>query len=165
MPDQKPAWLPNIVSVNGEWQAVLRKLYAIFENDFVKTGCHFTGMPVWWDRRKLAGDIYEEGFWHLITKEDKSANDRLLDPRRAERLPWCKPTIENCHDGEVKVWDYRESKREIRTYVWLENWDYVVILRKRPQQKGTIAFLLTAFHVDHESTRKGLRRKYANRES
>jgi len=165
MPDQKPMWLPEIVSVSGEWKVVLRRLYRIFETDFIKAGCHFEGLPVWWDRRRLGGDIYEEGFWHLITKQDKSTNDRLLDPRRAERLPWCKPTIENCRDVQVKVWNYRESDNKIHTYVWLKHWDYVIVLEKHLQERGMITFLVTAFHVDWESTRKGLHRKFENRET
>jgi len=84
---KKPDWLPEIVSVDGEWDQVLARLYNIFDTDFKQTKRFFEGRPVWWDRRILAGNHYEEGFWHLITKTDQSTNERLLDPRRAERLP------------------------------------------------------------------------------
>lgn len=158
-----PNWLPDIVSVSGEWEKVLARLYRIFDHDFRQTGCSFEGILVWWDQRKLDSP-YEEGFWHLITKFDHSRQERLLDPRRSERLPWCKPTITNCDDPEVKVWDYEEARHKIRTYVWLENWDYVVILEKRELRGGrTIAFLITAFHIGGNSTRRKLRRKYEDR--
>lgn len=165
MSAQPPSWLPEIVSVNGQWEQVLKRLYSIFERDFVRGGCRFQDMPVWWDRHKSDGDEYEEGFWHLITKMDNHSGERLLDPRRAERLPWCRPTLTNSTDPEVKVWDYRESDGRLATYVWLENWDYVIIVRKRQQNRGPIAFLVTAYHVDYNSTRRNLRRKYEKGET
>lgn len=121
-------------------------------------------MPVWWNQRKLEGERYEEGFWHLITKTDQQSNERLLDPRRAERLPWCKPTLTNSSDPQVKVWDYREANNKIRTYVWLENWDYVIVVEKRQHNRGIIAFLITAYHLDYNSTRRNLKAKYEKRE-
>ena len=160
-----PDWLPDIVSIEGEWEKVLAKLYKIFDHDFRQTGCCFKDRPVWWDRRKLDESPYEEGFWHLITQLDHNQKERLFEPRRAERLPWCKPTIMNCSDLEVKVWDYKEARGKIRTYLWLENWDYVIVLEKRQLSGGrNIAFLITAFYVEGKSTRKSLQRKYEKRE-
>jgi hypothetical protein len=63
------------------------------------------------------------------------------------------------------VWNYRESDNKIHTYVWLKHWDYVIVLEKHLQERGMITFLVTAFHVDWESTRKGLHRKFENRET
>jgi hypothetical protein len=159
-----PDWLPDLVSVEGEWEEVLAKLYRIFDHDLRQTGCCFEDRPVWWDQRKLESP-YEEGFWHLITKFDHNQKERLFEPRRAERLPWCKPTVMNCGDPEVKVWDYKEARGKIRTYLWLENWDYVIVLEKRQLSGGhNIAFLITAFYVEGKSTRKSLQRKYEKRE-
>ncbi len=160
---EKPSWLPEIVSVDGEWEKVLAALYAIFDRDFKQMNRSFQDRPVWWDRRVLPGDQYEEGFWHLISKQDQDTNDRLLDPRRAERLPWCGPTISNAHDSEVEVWDYREASGRLRTYVWLQHRDYVVILEKRQQRIGKVAFLITAFYVEGDSKRRDLRKKYEKR--
>lgn len=164
MPDTLPSWLPATVSVNGPWEQVLKRLYSIFERDFVIGKCRFQDMPVWWDRRTTSGDFYEEGFWHLITKTDRHSGERLFDPRRAERLPWCNPTLTHCDDPEVKVWDYQESNGKLSTYVWLENWDYIIIVRKLRQNLGNIAFLVTAYSVDYNSTRRNLRAKYEKRE-
>lgn len=160
---KRPDWLPDIISVDGEWDEVLARLYDIFDTDFKQTKRFFEGRLVWWDRRILADDHYEEGFWHLITKTDQETNERLLDPRRAERLPWCGPTISNSFDNTIKVWDFRESNGRLRTYVWLEDWDYVIILEKRQQRTGEVAFLITAFHVDGDARRKNLRGKYEKR--
>ena len=146
--------------MNGEWEEVLRRLYQIFDQDFRKSGCAFEERQVFWDKRVAEGK-YEEGFWHLITKTDRQTGERLFEPRRAERLPWCKPTLTNPRDSAVKVWDYREGKT--RTYVWLEHWNYVIILEKRKHRIGEIAFLITAFFVDGDSSRRSLRRKYKAR--
>lgn len=78
---------------------------------------------------------------------------RTFDPRRAERLPWCGLTISNSKDPFVTVWDYMEGGGRIRTYIWLETLDYVVILEKRRQRIGTIAFLVTAYHVLEERSK------------
>jgi hypothetical protein len=159
---QKPVWLPQIVSVNGEWLEILARLYKIFEQDFKHTQLRFQGILVWWDRGILQGGTYEEGFWHLITKGDPE--NRLFEPRRAERLPWCGPTISHSDDKSVKVWDFRESNRHIRTYIWLHDWDYVIILEKRKHRKGPIAFLVTAFYVEGDSNRRSLSGKFQKRE-
>jgi len=63
----------------------------------------------------------------------------------------------------VKVWDYREAKGRIRTYLWLESFDYVVILEKRKQRIGMVAFLITAFYVEGESRKRSLTSKYSKR--
>lgn len=159
-----PFWLPQVVNVNGEPNVVFALLYGIFEADFRGGILRFQTMPVWWDRRVI-DPPYEEGFWHLITRKDYGTGQRLLDFRRAERLPWCGPTITNCSDGCVRVWDYAEDDRRIRTYVWLEPCDYVVILeRKKMRQVGSVAFLVTAFHVDGKQKREDLERKYRQRQ-
>ncbi|MFH1085895.1 MAG: hypothetical protein V1772_09065 [Chloroflexota bacterium] len=158
-----PDWLPAILSVNGEWEDVLRRLYQVFESDFWRSGCSFQRRPVWWDRRVLPGESYEEGFWHLITRDDYQTNERLLDPRRAERLPWCAPTLRHSDDLQVRVWDYLEGSGAVRTYVWLENWDYVIVLEKQKKRVGEVAYLVTAFHVAGESRRRNLRGRYDKR--
>jgi len=157
-----PAWLPGMASVNGQWQEICARLYFIFQNDFIKSERYYENRHLWWDRRILNGE-YEEGFWHLITKDDKDKKERLFEPRRAERLPWCGPAISNHGDNAVKKWEYREPTKRIRIYLWLEAFDYVIILEKRTVGKKEIIFLITAYYVDGESTRRSLKRKYNER--
>jgi len=159
-----PNWLPPVISVNGEWNEVLARLYEIFKRDFKETQRTLDGKLVWWDKRILASDQYEEGLWHLISRIERKTGERFFDPRRAERLPWCGPIISNANDGCVKVWDFKEATGRLRTYVWLDDWDYVIILEKREQRKGQILFLITAFYVDGDSKRRNLRSKFNKRE-
>ena len=161
--DYMPEWLPETIPVDGEWHGTLSHLYRIFECDFKETRRFFQALPVRWDTTILPGECYEEGFWHLITGDNHQTGERLFEPRRAERLPWCGPTITNSQHEAVKVWDYQEGKKRVRTYIWLESWDYVIILERRQTRKGGIAFLLTAFHVDGPSRRRNLLRRYENR--
>jgi hypothetical protein len=162
---ERPDWLPPMIRVNGDWKQVLAGLYTIFEKDFKQTKCKFGSAEVWWDRRILENECYEEGFWHLITRINKKTKERLFDPRRAERLPWCAPVIANANDKRVKVWDFREGKGDIRSYLWLEELDYVVILTKRKLRFGDAIFLITAYYVDGDYQRRVLQRKYSNREA
>jgi hypothetical protein len=158
MPDT-PAWLPPMASCDGEWSQVLPMLWGIFERDFETGHPRFQGLPVWWDKRVLPGGSYPEGFWHLITRDCSRTDDRLPDFRRAERLPWCKPTITNESQPEALVFDC-PHKNTLRTYVWLRDADYFVVLEKRKHRRGEIAFLITAFHVDGERTRRFIEQKH-----
>lgn len=153
-----------MVNVNGDPHEVFDILYGIFQADFQCADRQLMGLRVWWNRR-IIDPPYEEGFWHLITRKDYGSGERLLDFRRAERLSWCGPTISNCTDGCVKVWDYGEGDGRVRTYVWLEPNDYIVILEKKSNRLGTVAFLVTALHVDGRQKREDLERKYQKRQT
>lgn len=160
---EEPHWLPAMMLVSGDWNEVVRRLYNVFASDFISGRPRLGDLPVWWDRQLLPGDRYEEGFWHLVSRTDPESGDRLPDFRRAERLPWCAPTIAHVSDPSVTWWDYEEAQGRVRTYVWLRDFDYVVVLQKKHLRLGTVAFLITAFHVDGHSSRRGLQRKYEQR--
>jgi len=158
-----PEWLPPMASVDGVWEDTLQNLYNIFVDDFKRRQPRLDTQRVRWDRRVLEGDK-EEGFWHLITRTEKQSGERLPDLRRAERLPWCPPTINNARDISVKLWIYREGNGRLHTYIWLEDWDYVIVFDMRTQRIGNVFFLLTAYHVDGKNQRRHLKGKYAKRE-
>ena len=151
-----PHFLPPMLTLDGDWEETLKKLYSVFVNDFVASKLWFNNMRVLCDSR--AGDRgLPNGFWHLITKSDSSK--RLVDFRRAERLPWARPIIENSYEPAIRTWDFMEGNRAIRTYIWLEQFDYLVILQK----KGRVAFLITAYHIEGDGTKRKLLGKSENR--
>lgn len=156
-------WLPPMLALSGTWEELVSHLYSVFERDFKRAKPKFQHYLVWWDRRVSTGMRYEEGFWHLISRGDKTASERIPDFRRAERLPWCAPTLIHSDDSAVKVWDYLEGMGRLRTYVWLEEGDYCIVLEKLRRSVRPAAMLITAFHVDGPSKRRNLRRKLANR--
>ena len=153
-----PKWLPPKIDTNGVWEIVLIKLYNVFDNDFIIKKCHFDTYKIIFDDRKIDSP-YEEGFWHLISQVNHTTNQREPDFPRAQKLPWCKPVIENHNDDLIKCWDYEEADKRIRTYIWLEDSDYIVII----ENKKAIAFLVSAFHVYDEFSRLKLTRKYSKR--
>ena len=176
VPTPAPAWLPNHVPFPGDWNSFVRTLYAIFEMDFKVATQRFRDRPLWHDRRIFSDDPfgYEEGFWHLVTsdqwrydpKHRRKVKERLPEIARAERLPWARPITRNEADAKVVVWDFEDETtrgKAIRTYLWLKDWDYVVILERQYKAKGDIFMLITSFYVDRPSKRKDLESRYARR--
>ena len=156
----RPGWLPPLLQCNGVWQQVLESLYEIFGRDFVQGRPGWRGKRLWWDRRVLPGERFEEGFWHLISRKDPGSGERMADYRRAERLCWCRPVIEHSEDSIIKCWDSDSEGKRVRSYLWIEPEDYVVVLEQRTED---VVFLITAYHLDGESSRRKLRRSYENR--
>lgn len=161
----QPSWLPQVLILDyNNWNNTLKVLYEVFQQNFINNKKKFEGKEIWWDRRKLDGK-YDEGFWHLITKQypETKIEDRMADPERAKRLPWCGPTIMNSGDTTIKVWDYQEGNKKINTYLWLTEFDYVVILHKRLTRSSEVAFLVTAFYIEYNSKRHDLQKKFERR--
>ena len=159
-----PEWLPELIDTSGSWEEILGRLYSVFEKDFKNNRPTLQGKQVWWDRNFKDGDPHEEGFWHLVTREDKETRERLLDTPRAKRLAWCRAIVAHCQEAEVLFFDYLEGGGKIGTYLWLKNYDYVVILNKKPTRRfGEVYWLVTAYVLDGASRRKALQKKYDNR--
>jgi hypothetical protein len=169
-----PSWLPEIVPFSGDWGIFINKLYSIFEKDFKLTRPIHAGRSVLHDSRKEPSDGYgfEEGFWHLTTKDEliydsktrTNRKNRVPDFRHAERLPWCSPLINSSAKPEVLTWEYQEENGQIRTYIWLRDQDYVAILRPWETVKyGTVWMLVTAFYLDYNNARTNMQIKYERR--
>jgi hypothetical protein len=123
-------------------------------------------------------DGKEKIFWRLTTRSAKRVKiprqkkkfyppdqtyldeDRYPDLRRCERLPWVRTMIENAGDLEVVYWDHEEGDLTIKTYIWLKDYDFTVIMKKYPDNKRR---LITSFYIDKSYTQEDLERKYANR--
>lgn len=102
-------------------------------------------------------DGKEKIFWHLTSRDDKETGERLPDLRRCERLPWVRPMLDYPEKREVLAWDHEEGDGTIKTYVWLENHDFVVIMKKYPDGRRR---LITSFWVEYANTKRKLRKKY-----
>lgn len=169
-------WLPEIVAVNPWTDTTYEKLYEIFCRDIRDHDLRYLDCEVWCFKDKEDG---KEGiFWHLTSREFKpksiprrkrkffppdqecSQPERLPDPRRCERLSWVRPMIENPAKPDVLAWDYEEGDRTIKTYIWLKEEGFVVIMKKYPTGKRR---LITSFYVDVEYKRGDFKRKYASR--
>ena len=157
----QPDFLPPMINLDGSYEEIIERLYAIFRWDFIENKARHLGCDVAYN-----GVIDEfsqgkvEGFWHVITRDDSSKTNRLIDFRRAERLPWPKPLMENPYHTQIKFFFYDKgsSRKGIRHYIWLEDYKYVVIL----QRKKSHYIWITAFYVE-EWKQKDLRKKFEER--
>lgn len=151
--------LPGLLlleSFGGDWTAYVNAVYGVFKQGFVDSKPVFRGTQLGLKRHPLI-DGKEYTFYHM-THEGVDEADRTPDLRRCERMPWAKPTIENCDDWQLKVWT-QERKGEKRICIWLERQnepDYLVVLAQR---KG---YLLpwTAFTLQYDHERRKKQKEY-----
>jgi len=100
-------------------------------------------------------------FVHFTSRKINEESDaRELRPERCARLPWARPMIEHAGDPSVLAWDYEEGNGNIHTYVWLHEHDYLVLMKRMPDESRR---LLSAYCIDHRHERQKLRKKYERR--
>ena len=153
--DQSFSFLPETIRFAGDWGVFVALAYGVFKVDFLDSAPRIHGRPVSVNRSKKDGSPMEEGFWHLITREDKQSKDRLPDFPRAERITWARPIIENYSTAGMDCWRYLEGSGKVRLYLYARVVDYLVILEESPRS----FFLVTGFYVDSEWKRKELESK------
>jgi len=156
-----PDFLPPMVNLDGLYEEIIERLYQIFRKDFMEDRAKhlernvtFNGVINEFSQGKV------EGFWHVITRDDATKSNRLIDNPRAERLPWAKPLMEKPHRDKIKFFVFNEgnTRKGIRHYIWFEEGHYVVILKKRKYDY----YWITAFYVE-DYYEKYLERKLKNR--
>ena len=153
-----PEWLQELFPVTPWQHDTFDKLYQLFEQDFKVSQPVYDGRTVWFFPEMEDGK--EKIFWHLTSRDDKEAGERLPDLRRCERLPWVRPMLDYHCKPEILAWDHLEGDGTIKTYVWLENYDFIVILKKYEDGGRR---LITSFWVEYENTKSKLRKKYIRR--
>jgi len=147
---KRPAWLPEELhysAYGGDWDRFLADVYSIFEHDFKQSVPSFQAYPLDFDKRIQNGK--EAAFWHIIQREDPGTHEKVPDFRRCERISWIRSLIEHSTDSSISVWE-NTRKRETSILIWLEQLDYVVIMRKRPR----VIILVTGFRTDISSVRE-----------
>lgn len=156
-----PLFLPSMLNLDGSWNTILFRLYRIFSQDFKASQTYHRSVKVIYNGTiKDDGLGKEEGFWHVVSRFERNTGERLIDYPRAKRLPWAKPLMESPERLEIKVWQYREGTSDmgVRTYIWLEDYNYALIL----QRKKKVYYWVTAFYVEHWK-KEDLRRRYEKR--
>jgi len=68
--------------------------------------------------------------------------------------------LDNPDLPEVLDWDYEDGDGTIKTYLWLKDYDYLVILKK--YQDGGRR-LLTAYWIEYQNEKRKLQKKYEQR--
>jgi len=153
-----PCWLPEMLKVNPWTDETFDMLYKVFEHDFKNRNLHYKGFNVWYFPEMKDGK--ELIFWHLTHREDKRTGQRYPDMRRSERLPWARPIIENPDKPEVLAWDFREHDGKTVTYVWLKDYDYLVLMKKLKDGQRR---LMTSYYISYPNKRRKLEKKYRRR--
>lgn len=153
----KPDWLPDLFPVNPWTEQTYDLLYNIFARDFKESQPCYRGQTIWFfDDME---DSKEAIFWHLTSRKDKNG-ERFPDLRRSERLPWARPMLDHAAKPEVVDWDYEEDDGDIKTYVWLKDYDYLMILKKYRDGRRR---LITSFWIEYDNFKRKLAKKYDNR--
>lgn len=132
--------------------------YEIFKQDFIKTKLYLAQKiyinPL--THKKQNGK--EKIFWHITTRENLKSKVREFDEQRSKRIGWIKKIIDNYTHNEIKMFFYKE-KRCIRLYLWLYNYDFVVILQKLGKVES---FLVTSFYIDKGYNKSIYEKRYNN---
>ncbi len=151
-------FLPEKLVLDSTFEEMISSLYDVFFNDLIKNRLYFKSLPIIVDNRKIDSD-YEEGFWHVVTR---GKEERLIDFKRAKRLPWLRPIIENAAHPEILTWNEldmdRRGKVINKSYFWYKKGHYLIILKEIPKKY----FLTTAFYVNEGRNESYYQKKYDN---
>jgi hypothetical protein len=129
--------------------AELSAIFTAFRRDFIEHDLFIDGLKVkvvLKDARVEGFEAYPETFVHLITRKSSSGN-RVFDPRRANKIHWIRPILENKDADDVKYFEYTEGDGSIRDYYWFEEGQFIVIMKKISPNY----MIVTSFNVDPEN--------------
>lgn len=149
----RPEWLPPKIVLNGSIQDDYKKLHEIYQNEIAGEKIKVEGVPVIHNHLlDTTNRPYTYGFTHLIIREVSNRFDRFrsYDPERAEKLSWVVPLLKNYKDQCVSCFWFETPMGAVlgeSLAIWLEEWDYVLILRWVSIEKEE-KVVVTAHHID-----------------
>lgn len=141
-------------------QEHLDALFQLFKEDFLNEDFYFDGCKVIIDIRNSKEDgfkQYPHTFVKLITRGDKGK--RCFDKKRANKVHWIKPILENKDTDDVICFQFLEGDGKIRDYFWFKEGYFLVIMEKITPDY----IIVSSFHIDDERNQKYYERKYQNR--
>ncbi|MGH2327830.1 hypothetical protein ACRCD5_05860 [Campylobacter taeniopygiae] len=124
--------------------------YNVFIRDFVDSKCFLSNILIeskTTQKIKVYNFEFNETFWHIISR--KNNNQRCFDALRAERIGWIKCIIMDYNKPYIKMFYFYEKNHKIRLYLWLEQYDFVVIL-ERIISNSKEAYIVTSFYIDNQ---------------
>ncbi|WP_341633373.1 hypothetical protein [Sphingomonas agri] len=151
-----PDWLPPLILLeqfNGDWNAYLAAIYAKFQQDFLGHRPPFQGRRMGLKRQPIE-EGKEATFWHFVSTGNVEA-DRIIEPRRCERIAWPRAIIDHCTDPAIKMWS-EERKDSVNIHLWCEEAEYLVVLADR----GEFVLPWTGYPVEREHQREKLNRRW-----
>lgn len=141
------------------------RAYIVFKETLMKSKVLYSGLPVK-VREIPIEDNKVQGFFHVISEQDKRSGIRLYKDERVKYIPFISKLImefdkcENCTEPcpKIKIWTapYLGKESIQRVKIYYEKYDYIVILEKRKDYYQ----LVTAYVVDRKDRRDDLLREY-----
>ncbi len=153
-------WLPEPLVLNGNsLQGDYDLLFNCFKKDFIDNPPTINEKPIIYE---TAPDKHMQeypcGFTHLITHEDKTAKERFIDYTRATKLPWVRAIIDNYNHKEVSAFRVIQSNPKYglvnNLYLWLEDENFVVIIRTITRSTATHEMLITSYNTTDHTNKK-----------
>ena len=146
--------LPEKIQIPDDAITQIPELFKTFKKDFIDNKTYFMAYPVIVAPPKN-GETYPEVFWHIISQQtqkgSKNNNTRLIDYKRAKRLCWIKPIIQQYKDEQLTSWRSKEfdkntGKAIYKYYFWYKEGKFMVILNCI-ETKTKKFFIATSFYV------------------
>lgn len=156
MSEMKELIFPGLMYLEdfeGDFSKYFKAVYAVFENNFIKSQPDFQNIKVSAQKFPLVDGIHRT-FYH-ITHEGEDEQDRKPDFRRMERIRFPKFCIENCPHQELLVWKNKRGK-DTRILILNETETYLTVLTER---KGYYLFW-TAYFIEQAHQIKKLKKEY-----
>ena len=158
-----PAWLPEAVTQDPSMtDELFAKVVhdAVFVRDFISSLPIYSGIKLAIKYNPMRQG-YCATYWHIIS-DGSDEDHRVIVPARCARVPWIRPIIETCGDSLVRIWSNRRKGSE-RILLWLnphQSNNYLVILEKRQETKGSFILLWTAYPVTYAHAMRKLEHEY-----
>jgi len=126
---------PALLRFDGDWPSYEDAVYEAFLESFVRPSIEFQGCPVSAPYRPESRGKHFS-FWHVISEaphpSNRNEDDRIPNIKRCERIRWIAWAIEQANTGQNNVsWWENQRGRDTHIVIWVERWDFAVILGKR----------------------------------
>ncbi|MDR7209903.1 hypothetical protein [Flavobacterium piscis] len=138
----------------------LEELYQAFKVDFIDNDFFVDGIKVLIDVRnsKEEGfEAYPHTFVKIVTRGTKG--HRNFDRKRANKIHWIKPILENRNTDDVTCFSYLESDGAIRDYFWFREGGFLVIMEKILPDM----VIISCFHIDDDRNQLYYEKRYNDR--
>ena len=161
--DLKPFFDKEITETD---QVAVDQLADIFERDMIDVTIPMGDITLVVKRHKYSKadkdglpeyfNGYYERFIHIITRTENGT--RGFDSKRANRIHWIKPILENSEDPRITCFAFVEANGAVRNYYWYRAKMYMVIVENIDVE----CTLITGFCVDPKH-KDYYQHKYTNR--
>lgn len=142
---------------------IIQRIYKAFKSDFEDKELIIEGLKVKVIIKKseVKGfESYPETFVHLITRKSESGK-RVFDKRRANRIHWIRPILENRNSPEIIYFEFIENNGASRDYYWYKDEGYIVIMEKIYPNY----LIITSFVIDGKKERDYYSKKFNKRKT